>query len=100
MTGLVRLAIAAFFVSFSYFSCSSVEQTAACTSVCSRYADCFDEELDPAACTSDCLDDAGENAGFTTDVEGCERCMEWEGCGESAFDCFDECGKILGQSAV
>lgn len=100
MTGFVRLGFAAFFVSFSYVSCSSVDQNAACSVVCARYASCFDDELDAAACTSDCLNDAGENAAFTTDIEGCERCMEWEGCGESAFDCFDECGKILGQSVL
>lgn len=98
MTSLVRIAIAAFFVSFSYLSCSSVEQEAACGSVCTRYSGCFDAELDAGDCASDCLDGA-DRATFPAEVVRCEQCMDFEGCGESAFDCFDECGAAMGQTA-
>ena len=100
MTALVRFAFAAFFVGFSYFSCSSVEDTNACSGVCSRYGACFDEELDVDDCTGACLEDRERNAAFVSDLDRCQKCMDMEGCRESAFDCFDECGRLTGQSAV
>jgi hypothetical protein len=101
MTGLVRIIVAALFMGASYFSCSSVEETSTCSAMCARYGDCFDAELDVDDCTSDCLESADQRSDtFVRDVDRCEKCMDMEGCRESAFDCFDECGHVTGQSAL
>lgn len=98
MTGPVRFTVAAFFVvAFSYVSCSSTEHADTCATVCERYNACFDDTMDVSECTDDCVDDAADNDGFGTDVDGCRACMEAEGCGASLFDCFDECGAVFGQ---
>lgn len=81
-------------------SCALSETDATCSAVCSRYGDCFDEELDVDSCTGDCVDSSDANNAFVSDIDRCEKCMDMEGCRESAFDCFDECGRVTGQSAL
>ncbi len=101
MTGLVRLLIAVLSVGFSSVSCSSVEDTSTCSVMCARYGECFDDELDVDACTGDCLESSDQRSEtFVRDIDRCEKCMDMEGCREAAFDCFDECGHITGQSAI
>lgn len=103
MTGLarVRVLFAVVTMGFSCFSCSSMEDTSTCSAVCARYGACFDDELDVDECTGDCLEGSDRRrATFVRDVDRCEKCMDMEGCRESAFDCFDECGQIIGQTAL
>lgn len=84
----------------SLLTCASGEDTSSCNHVCSRYGDCFDEELDVDGCTSDCLDRTAERALFVSDLDRCQKCMDMERCREADFECFDECGRITGQSAL
>jgi hypothetical protein len=107
MKSLRRIALAAVAV-FAVFSvgmtsagCSSLEDTSTCGAVCARYGECFDDELNVDQCTGKCLEGADRRSEtFLRDVDRCEKCMDMEGCREAAFDCFDECGQIIGQSAL
>ena len=100
---LVRCVVV-FFALLFVVSCAG-ESESACSDTCERYGACFDDGLDVGGCTDRCSEHASENEHFTADIDRCEACMTMEGCspprqGHVAFDCFDECGYVLGETAV
>ena len=72
-----------------------VEAEIDCGEICTRYADCFDDDLDISACTDRCEDEADRDPSAQDDIDACENCIDDRSCTDTAVSCATECVVIL-----
>lgn len=66
-----------------------------CHSVCERYSDCVDPDVDVDACTDRCEDEADASEAREERLEACDSCIEDRSCSSAGFNCGTECGGIV-----
>ena len=75
-------------------ACDAIENSIDCGRICDKYQDCIDPDYDVSACDSRC-EENGDSEQFSEQIDACESCIDDKTCGESAFDCDDECAGIV-----
>ena len=79
-------------------SCSEADEAYDCASVCEKYSDCVDDELDKTDCIDRCEDNADADADFADAADDCETCIDDQSCAEAAVECTDECAVVVAES--
>jgi hypothetical protein len=68
-----------------------ITNQATCSDVCSRYAECFDDDYDVEACTDRCTNDSTAEEEKEEKLELCDECIDDESCAGAVFNCTTEC---------
>lgn len=66
-----------------------------CSSVCQRYADCFNAEYDVDGCADRCENSADESEDREARLESCDSCIDDRSCTSATFSCADDCAGIV-----
>jgi hypothetical protein len=78
--------------------CSEAERTYDCARVCTRYAECIDDEIDTVECTDRCEDEAEADPDFADQANACEHCIDDETCAEATVECATSCAWVVAES--
>ena len=73
----------------------AIDRILNCQSICSRYADCFDEDYDVGACRDRCDDKASHSSDFDHTVDMCDACIDDRSCTSATFNCGTQCATIV-----
>ncbi len=72
-----------------------VTNTVNCSSVCKRYADCFEADYDVEGCTDRCEDMADASESREQQLESCNACIDDRSCASATFNCSTECAGVI-----
>jgi hypothetical protein len=78
--------------------CSEAERTYDCAQICSKWADCHDEDLDETDCVDKCEDEGDADADFEMKANECEACLDDSSCTEATFECATDCAGVIAES--
>jgi hypothetical protein len=99
MQKLTSVASALSFASLLAFGCSDtvdeVHNSIDCHSVCSRYADCFDNSYDVDGCTDRCKGSADSDEQRQSRLRACDDCIDERSCTSATFNCAANCSGIV-----
>jgi hypothetical protein len=84
--------------SFCGVGCSEAEQIYDCTSVCEKYSECVDEDLDQSDCVDRCESNADADKDFEEQASDCEDCIDGESCVDAAVECTTTCAPVIAES--
>jgi hypothetical protein len=73
----------------------AVTNEVTCSDVCSRYAECFDDDYDVEGCTQRCTDDTTAEEEKEEKLELCDECIDDESCTGAVFNCTTECAQFV-----
>jgi len=78
----------------SSLSCDEAERIYDCAHMCDAYADCIDDSIDRADCTTTCEGRGEDDSDFAERAHECEVCIDTESCTEAAIHCGTTCAVI------
>lgn len=66
-----------------------------CRQICSRYAECFDENYNVDECMTNCRNEANTDENYEAKVDSCENCIDDASCASATFGCADACVDVV-----
>ncbi len=94
----LTLFVASFFagiIGIGSFGCDSVDAAFDCSSVCSRYSECFDADYDVSACRDRCRTSSANDSSVRARADACEACINGMSCVGATFSCSQDCSAIV-----
>ncbi len=74
--------------------CSAASRVLNCSTICDRYEQCIDSELDTGQCVKTCERKGAEDQSFAQKAEACKQCLAGRSCvGASA--CVLDCVPVI-----